>query len=102
MSTKPIISPLIRRPKLSTVVLLIILGVFSSGAVCSEAQERLLSAVQVQERLTGAGYGPLWLVERNAVGYTVEGIDPTGNPVVLGVDAVTASIVTLESLALLK
>lgn len=101
MSVAAITRP-ISRPKLSTLVLLMMLGVFSSTAFCNEAQQQLLSVGQVQDRLNSAGYGPLWQIQRSVANYIVEGIDPTGNPVVLRVDPFTANILTLEALALLK
>lgn len=99
LSIKAIGKCLVRHPE---ILILLFLAAFSTSALCGEAQQTLLSAGQVQERLNSAGYSPLWQVRRSLAGYTVEGIDPGGNPVVLEVDPFSADIIAMNTLALLK
>lgn len=103
MTGTSITSKFLRHPRFLILGVLGIVGLLSgSNAFCQEAQSQPLSADQVQEYLNDAGYAPLWQIQRNATGYTVEGIDPSGNPVLLKVDPFSADIVALESLALLR
>lgn len=93
------------RPSRRTLILSLLAAISlltSVCAFCEESRARALSETQIQERLNGAGYAPLWQIQRRVADYLVEGIDPHGNPVILRVDPFTASIQALESLALLK
>jgi len=92
-----------RRPRAWLAVALLLSGLAVSGAAfCATCEGNgPLTPERVMERLGDQGYHTVWTVQRQGEAFQAEGIDESGNPVSLWVDAHTGNLLRRQSLRLL-